>query len=115
MRLFLTAKINFTRYPIHEGMFRAAYEALYANGLRTDPANVRCLPLVFIILATAVRLAPEHIGGDDRTRRLTSLRYYWSSRRSILIATAIQSESLELVVTRLLVSLATDAQTQAPH
>lgn len=51
----------------------------------------------------AVRLSPEHIGGDDRTRRLTSLRYYWSSRRSILIATAIQSESLELVITRLLV------------
>lgn len=53
----------------------------------------------------AVRLSPEHIGGDDRTRRLTSLRYYWSSRRSILIATAIQSESLELVITRLLVRL----------
>lgn len=106
----------------------AAYESLYANGLKTDPSNVRSLPLVFIVLATvstvyshlacvhvltrlvfphpqAVRLSPEHIGGDDRTRRLTSLRYYWSSRRSILIATAIQSESLELVITRLLVRL----------
>lgn len=27
---------------------------------------------------------------------------YWSSRRSILIATALQSESIELVLTRLL-------------
>lgn len=70
------AKINSSRYPIHEGMFRgklpcllfapcpfagadsssplstAAYESLYANGLKTDPSNVRSLPLVFIVLAT---------------------------------------------------------------
>jgi len=71
----------------------------------------------------AVRLSPEHIGGDDRTRRLTSLRYYWSSRRSILIATAIQSESLELVITRLLVrrhpqvsiAAAADLPCSSPH
>lgn len=75
------AKINSSRYPIHEGMFRgaspcaalhllervaygrplclqtAAYESLYANGLKTDPSNVRSLPLVFIVLAT-VRALP---------------------------------------------------------
>jgi hypothetical protein len=74
------------------------------------------LPLVFIVLAMAVRLAPEEWAGDDQTRKLSSLRLYWScrsrkirqvltlARRSILIATAVQSESLELVVTRLLVS-----------
>jgi hypothetical protein len=61
----------------------------------------------------AVRLAPEEWAGDDQTRKLSSLRLYWScksaliiwlmvARRSILIATAVQSESLELVVTRLL-------------
>lgn len=82
------AKINSSRYPIHEGMFRgaspcqclisalhswgeaatdlsrsrqsflsAAYESLYANGLKTDPSNVRSLPLVFIVLATVRRIA----------------------------------------------------------
>jgi hypothetical protein len=48
------SKINFTRYPIHEGLFRAAYEALYAS-MPLVFEQVRSLPLVFIILAT-VRL-----------------------------------------------------------
>lgn len=68
-----------------------------------DPANVRALPLVFIVLAMAVRLAPDHWAGDDQTRKISSMRMYWSSRRSILIATALESESIELVLTRLLV------------
>jgi len=49
-----------------------------------------------------VRLAPEQLAGDLRTRRVTSLRYYWSSRRSLLIAAAIQPDSLDIVLTRLL-------------
>ena len=69
-----------------------------------------------------MRLAPEHIAGDARTRRVTSLRYYWScmssiiripllcphyvsARRSLLIAAAIQPDSLDIVLTRLLVSM----------
>jgi hypothetical protein len=42
------------------------------------PNDVRFLPLLFVVLAIAVRVAPEHIAGDARSRRLTSLRYYWS-------------------------------------
>ena len=83
--------------------------------MAVDPADVRALPMIFIVLALAVRLAPEEWAGDDQTRRLSSLRMYWScksadgtelmaARRSILIATAIQSESIELVISRLLVS-----------
>jgi hypothetical protein len=30
------------------------------------------------VLAISVRLAPESLAGDIRTRRVTSLRYYWS-------------------------------------
>jgi hypothetical protein len=44
----------------------------------TNPNDVRFLPLLFVVLAIAIRLAPEHIGGDARNRRVTSLRYYWS-------------------------------------
>lgn len=91
------AKLNFIRYPIDERMFRASYEDLYNKSTALDPSNVRALPLVFIVLALAVRQAPEKWAGNEQTRRLSSLRMYWSSRRSILIATAVQSESLELV------------------
>ncbi|KIR27032.1 hypothetical protein I309_03974 [Cryptococcus deuterogattii LA55] len=96
------AKLNFIRYPIDERLFRASYEDLYNKSTALDPSNVRALPLVFIVLALAVRQAPEKWAGNEQTRRLSSLRMYWSSRRSILIATAVQSESLELVVSRLL-------------
>ncbi|KAK1920862.1 fungal-specific transcription factor domain-containing protein [Papiliotrema laurentii] len=94
--------LNYVRYPIDERLFRISYEDLYNKHTAVDPSNVRALPLVFIVLAMAVRLAPEEWAGDEQTRKLSSLRMYWSSRRSILIATAIQSESVELVVTRLL-------------
>ncbi|WVN87249.1 uncharacterized protein L203_102426 [Cryptococcus depauperatus CBS 7841] len=96
------AKLNFIRYPIDEKLFRISYEDLYDKATALDPSNVRALPLVFIVLALAVRQAPDKWAGDEQTRRLSSLRMYWSSRRSILIATAVQSESLELVVSRLL-------------
>ncbi|WVQ83484.1 hypothetical protein IAT38_005625 [Cryptococcus sp. DSM 104549] len=95
-------KLNFIRYPIDERLFRASYEDLYNRSTALDPSNVRALPLVFIVLALAVRQAPDEWAGDEQTRKLSSLRMYWSSRRSILIATAVQSESLELVVSRLL-------------
>ncbi|CAD6584262.1 MAG: hypothetical protein TREMPRED_003783, partial [Tremellales sp. Tagirdzhanova-0007] len=96
------SQMNYVRYPIDEKLFRASYEDLYDPNKAVDPGNVRALPLIFIVLALAVRLAPEEWAGDEPTRKLSSLRMYWSSRRSILIATAVQSESLELVVTRLL-------------
>ncbi|CAA7259812.1 unnamed protein product [Cyclocybe aegerita] len=98
--------LNWTRYPVSERDFRAAYSSICAcsrNGIgAANPQDVRFLPLLFVVLAIAVRLAPEPIAGDARTRRVTSLRYYWSSRRSLLIAAAIQPDSLDIVLTRLL-------------
>jgi hypothetical protein len=114
--------INYTRYPIDEPAFRTSFESVCNNGHRVQPDDVRFLPLLFVVLAISARLAPETILGDERTRRLNSLRYYWScefrifsdstyidwvyfkARRSLLIAAAIQSDSLELVLARLLVS-----------
>ncbi|SJL02129.1 uncharacterized protein ARMOST_05453 [Armillaria ostoyae] len=97
---------NWTRYPISERDFRDAYSSIYNGGdhgiSATNPHDVRFLPLLFVVLAIAVRLAPEDVSGDARTRRVTSLRYYWSSRRSLLIAAAIQPDSLDIVLTRLL-------------
>ncbi|EAU84829.2 nuclear protein [Coprinopsis cinerea okayama7 len=100
------AAINWTRYPISERDFRAAYTSVLSHiqdGIgATNPHDVRFLPLLFVVLAISVRLAPESLAGDPRTRRVTSLRYYWSSRRSLLIAAAIQPDSLDVVLTRLL-------------
>ncbi|KAL4081906.1 fungal-specific transcription factor domain-containing protein [Scleroderma yunnanense] len=94
--------INWTRYPVCEKDFRAAYASLCANGVGANTNDARFLPLLFVVLAISVRLAPDHLAGDIRTRRVTSLRYYWSSRRSLLIAAAIQPDSLDIVLTRLL-------------
>ncbi|KAI0081762.1 hypothetical protein K474DRAFT_1587184 [Panus rudis PR-1116 ss-1] len=94
--------INWTRYPISERDFRAAYATTQADVTVLDANDIRFLPLFFVVLAIAVRMAPDHIIGDNHTRRLTSSRYYWASRRSLLIAAAIQPDCLEMVQTRLL-------------
>jgi hypothetical protein len=70
-------QINHVRYPIHEAGFRAAFEDMYRKKEEGGPAanNVRSLPLIFIVLATSVRLAEW--AGDDRERKITSLKMYW--------------------------------------
>ncbi|KAG8856771.1 hypothetical protein FRB96_006274 [Tulasnella sp. 330] len=94
--------VNYTRYPLYEPSFRASYDSVCNNGTRVQPHDIRFLPLLFVVLAIAARLAPENILGDDRQKRLMSLRYYWSSRRSLLIAAAVQTDSFEVILTRLL-------------
>ncbi|KAF7332102.1 Zn(2)-C6 fungal-type domain-containing protein [Mycena kentingensis (nom. inval.)] len=96
--------INWTRYPISERDFRVSYNSICEHGTNgvNAPSDVSFLPLLFAVLAISVRLAPDSIAGDARTRRVTSLRYYWSSRRSLLIAAVIQPDSLDIVLTRLL-------------
>ena len=117
--------INYTRYPIDEPGFRRAFETITRTGFRIQAEDVRFLPLLCVVLAIAARLAPDHLLGNEHQRRITSLRYYWScepcdsplhpvrtashahtlpARRSLLIAAAIQTDSLELVLARLLVS-----------
>lgn len=72
-------QINHTKYPIHETGFRTVFEDMYKKKGEggPEPGNVRSLPLIFIVLAISVRLAPEEWAGDDRTRKLSSLRMYW--------------------------------------
>jgi hypothetical protein len=76
--LTIMSSRNWTRYPLCEPDFRTAYNSICETGIGTNPNNVRFLPLLFVVLAIAVRLAPEHLAGDSRARRITSLRYYWS-------------------------------------
>jgi len=78
---------NWTRYPLSEEDFRSAYLSVCSNGRNgigaTNLNDVRFLPLLFVVLAISVRLAPENLAGDARTRRITSLRYYWSCAFSL--------------------------------
>jgi hypothetical protein len=84
---FLLAR-NWTRYPISEEDFRSAYLSVCSNGRNgfgaTNLNDVRFLPLLFVVLAISARLAPEHLAGDARTRRTTSLRYYWACASPLL-------------------------------
>jgi hypothetical protein len=79
---------NWTRYPVSEEDFRSAYLSVCSNSRSgigaTNLNDVRFLPLLFVVLAISVRLAPEHLAGDARTRRITSLRYYWSCESPLL-------------------------------
>lgn len=69
---------NWTRYPISEHEFRASYAAFVANEHNlANPNNIRFLPLLFVVLAISVRLAPERVGGSEQKKRTAGSRYYW--------------------------------------
>ncbi|KIY49263.1 hypothetical protein FISHEDRAFT_30386, partial [Fistulina hepatica ATCC 64428] len=99
--------VNWTRYPISRRDFMAAYH--HVRESLNGPANaafnswtVRFMPLLFVVLAIASRLATEDVGGDKRKRHANSVRYYWTSRRSLLLAVSVQPDGLDIVLTRLL-------------
>lgn len=70
-------KINHVRYPISEFLFRQSFVLIYENKTISGAA-VLALPLVFIVLAMAIRVAPDQwVGGEDQ-KRTNSLRMYWN-------------------------------------
>lgn len=72
-----------SREMFFKTLLTIAYEDLYNRHTAVDPSNVRALPLVFIVLAMAVRLAPEAWAGDEQTRKISSLRMYWSCETNL--------------------------------
>lgn len=71
--------INPLRYPILENKFWYPMDDLYDKQATAsdDLESLRHLPLVFIVLAIGVLLAPESVAGSDKHRRAESLRLYW--------------------------------------
>lgn len=69
---------NWTRYPLPEDDFRSSVAGMRSSSATAAAGDLRFLPLLFVVLAIAARLAPERLCGDVRNRRLTSQRYYWS-------------------------------------
>ena len=73
-----TPSSNWTCYPLPENDFRTSVAAMCSSSATAAAGDLRFLPLLFVVLAIAARLAPERLCGDVRSRRLTSQRYYWS-------------------------------------
>jgi hypothetical protein len=111
-------KFNFVRYPIDETLFRQAFRMVNEHG-NIDSVTVLALPLVFIALAIAMRIAPESWAGTEATKKTQSLKLYWnceyrlrsseqiaddSAKTAIIIASAVKTEHLQLVETHILVS-----------
>jgi len=71
---------NWTRYPLPESDFRTSVAAMCSSSTTAAAGDLRFLPLLFVVLAIAARLAPERLCGDVKSRRLTSQRYYWSCK-----------------------------------
>jgi hypothetical protein len=73
------ANINYIRYPISEHLFRQSFAMLYGDPSVTS-ASILALPLIFIVLAMAVRVAPEQWMGGENEKRSNSLRMYWNCK-----------------------------------
>ena len=51
----------------------------FVNGVGSNANDIRFLPLLFVVLAIAVRLSPGDTGADaQEERRIRSMRFYWS-------------------------------------
>ncbi|KAK8847577.1 hypothetical protein IAR55_005436 [Kwoniella newhampshirensis] len=96
-------KCNYVRYPLDEFLFKQAFDTVYSDG--SSPSTVLALPLVFIVLATAIRIAPDELIGSDDQKRTMSLRMYWSSKNAVIIASAVKAENIQLVETRITTGL----------
>ncbi|BEI81893.1 hypothetical protein CcaverHIS002_0210530 [Cutaneotrichosporon cavernicola] len=104
---FFFTKVNPIRYPIDEHLFRQAYEAVYASGADITPASVLALPLIFVVLAIAIRLSPEGTSENNTVeqRRKASMKLLWGAQFGIMVSTSLNAENLQLVETRILIGL----------
>ncbi|WVR04770.1 hypothetical protein IAU60_001782 [Kwoniella sp. DSM 27419] len=96
-------KVNYVRYPIDRHLFRAAYETVYSG--TESAALVLALPLIFIVLALSIRVAPDDMVGPEDQKRTMSLRMYWNSKSAVMLASAVKAENVHLVETRICTGL----------
>lgn len=95
-----TPSSNWTRYPLPESDFRTSVAAMCSSSATVAAGDLRFLPLLFVVLAIAARLAPERLCGDARSRRLTSQRYYWSCKCvRLVLHSPLFTESISTSVT----------------
>ncbi|KAJ5609938.1 hypothetical protein N7510_006657 [Penicillium lagena] len=105
---FLT-EINWTIDTVHPGTFKSQFEEFWGRKFGFDEiagVDLRWLALLFIILAFGVLLdGSETLSQEKRKEREeASLRFYWASRRAIVISPSFHGESLDLVRAGLMVT-----------
>ncbi|KAJ4375758.1 hypothetical protein N0V83_001034 [Neocucurbitaria cava] len=109
------AELNWTIDAVHPASFKAKYDEFWERKFGFDDfasMDLRWLALLFIVLAYGVFLDCPFPKNTEVQRELqeTSLRFYWASRRAIVIAPTFYGESTDLVragvlVTRYLIHL----------
>lgn len=65
------------------------------------------LPLIFAVLAIAVKLFPDNVSEDGiaEQRRKESMKLFWGAQFGIMVSTSLNAENLQLVEARILVCL----------
>ncbi|EUC42068.1 hypothetical protein COCMIDRAFT_29251 [Bipolaris oryzae ATCC 44560] len=102
-------ELNWTIDAIHPASFKTKYAEFWERKFGFDDyasIDLRWLALLFIILAYGVFLDCPHPKNAEVQRDLqeTSLRFYWASRRAIVIAPTFYGESTDLVRAGVLVT-----------
>ncbi|KAF2013948.1 hypothetical protein BU24DRAFT_424960 [Aaosphaeria arxii CBS 175.79] len=107
--------LNWAIDAVHPESFKAKYNQFWERKFGFDDfatIDLRWLALLFIVLAYGVLLDCPQPENSQVQRELqeTSLRFYWASRRAIVIAPTFYGESTDLVragvlVTRYLIHL----------
>ncbi|CAI7637205.1 unnamed protein product [Penicillium manginii] len=105
---FLT-EINWAIDTVHPDTFRHQFAEFWGRKFGFDEiagVDLRWLALLFIILAFGVLLEDPKISSPEKRKESeeASLRFYWASRRAIVISPSFHGESLDLVRAGLMVT-----------
>lgn len=102
-------ELNWSIDAVHPASFHEKYDAFWSRKFGFDDfatVDLRWLALLFIVLAYGVLLDDPAPRNPEVQRELTetSLRFYWASRRAIVIAPSFYGESTDLVRAGILVT-----------
>lgn len=101
--------VNWNIDAVHDSSFRKDYERFWERKSGFDDVttvDLRWLALLFIILAIGAYLdCPRDCSPETQAEyEESSLRFYWASRRAIVIAPSFYGESVDLVRAGILVT-----------
>ncbi|KAK5796494.1 hypothetical protein VI817_005779 [Penicillium citrinum] len=103
------SEINWAIDTVHPDTFRSQFAEFWGRKFGFDEiagVDLRWLALLFIILAFGVLLEDPTTSSPEKRKESeeASLRFYWASRRAIVISPSFHGESLDLVRAGLMVT-----------
>ncbi|OQE25422.1 hypothetical protein PENSTE_c006G04543 [Penicillium steckii] len=103
------SEINWVIDTVHPDTFRSQFAEFWGRKFGFDEiagVDLRWLALLFIILAFGVLLEDPTTSSPEKRKESeeASLRFYWASRRAIVISPSFHGESLDLVRAGLMVT-----------